>query len=226
MHNAASRKQNLLSWQKIVFCCLSSALWWKSAPQFWWPGLKSSKSYHQLGIASQSTVRDELCLQVSYRASMWPGVCRVTSWDLYTSLCRMDAGCLLSLPGTVPRMPWPQASASEQRPPEPLLCHLHIWTVICSPSPEVADLSAAVSLFLLDVVMYFLTSASVKSAVIDVIALFYLYFIFVVEFEWKLRSTSSTNANKFVCLCRATGSQQPLLSRNILYQTLWKISGD
>lgn len=72
----------------------------------------------------------------------------------------------------------------------------------------------------------FLTSALVKSGVIDVTALFYLCAFSVAVFEWKLRSTSSTSANKIICLYRATGSQQLLLSHNILYQTLWKISGD
>lgn len=66
----------------------------------------------------------------------------------------------------------------------------------------------------------FLTSALVKSGIIDVGALFYLYVFSVAVFEWKLLSTSSTGANKIICLYRAIGSQQLLLSRNILYQTL------
>lgn len=41
-------------------------------------------------------------------------------------------------------------------------------------------------MFFLEAAMLFLTSASVKSVVIDVTALFYLYFISVAAFEWKL----------------------------------------
>lgn len=58
-----------------------------------------------------------------------------------------------------------------------------------------------------------------KSGVADVTALFYLYAFSLAAFERK-SSTSSAGANKPICLYRATGSQQLLLSPNILYQTL------
>lgn len=188
VYNTAYRKWNLLPWEEIVFCCLTSAFCQKWAPVI----LKVSSMGDPVAVALKDSLGLSLVLD-----SVTELTCNLLrmGWPSDTSAplsATWGEGFLLSLLGTVPgaELPEPQLSRA-LKTIFSAPCISELKQGLASNKPEGRPEQS--NLFVLGGdSKVFLTSALVKSGVIDVGALFYLFVFSVAVFEWKLLSTSST----------------------------------